>query len=63
MHKCIDASPLIIYTQEEEYVVLIGSHANLFAAINCSDGNVIWTTSVEDRIESSATLSADLQSV
>jgi hypothetical protein len=66
MKKCIDASPLVMKTGSKTIMYpktlmsilryrFIGSHAKIFSAIDCNDGKILWTTNVEDRIESSAT--------
>ncbi|XP_077518824.1 aminoadipate-semialdehyde dehydrogenase isoform X1 [Amblyomma americanum] len=56
--KCIDASPLIVSYQRGDTLVLIGSHAGRFCALNENSGDCLWEISVPDRIESSAGLSS-----
>lgn len=58
LHKCIDASPLVVFSQgTREGEVFIGSHGHVFMCIRLSDGKVLWESRVGDRIESSAALS------
>ena len=58
LYKCIDASPLVIYSPARcEGEVFIGSHGHMFMCIRLSDGKVLWESRVGDRIESSAALS------
>ena len=58
LYKCIDASPLAIFSQgTPEGEVFIGSHGHVFMCIRFSDGKVLWESKVGDRIESSAALS------
>ncbi len=62
--KCVDASPLIVQGDcEDSSVVYIGSHSHHFLAIEFLSGRIIWDTELGDRIESSATLSKDGESV
>ncbi|XP_068720110.1 beta-alanine-activating enzyme-like isoform X2 [Montipora capricornis] len=59
LYKCIDASPLVVHSPGRcEGEVFIGSHGHVFMCIQLSGGEVLWERKVEDRIESSATLSA-----
>jgi hypothetical protein len=54
-NKCIDASPLVVGTNNNELaIVYLGSHAHVFKAVQLSGGIVLWETRVGDRIESSA---------
>ena len=39
-------------------MVYIGSHSHKFCAISMSTGDCVWETTLGDRIESSAALSA-----
>ncbi|XP_033107191.1 beta-alanine-activating enzyme-like [Anneissia japonica] len=55
--KCIDASPLLVTTDGVNAVVYIGSHSHKFLAISCKTGVPIWSTTLGDRVESSACLS------
>ena len=58
LYKCIDASPLVVFSpQRTDGEVFIGSHGHVFMCVRLSDGEVLWETRVEDRIESSAVLS------
>ena len=58
LYKCIDASPLVVYSPGRcEGEVFIGSHSHVFMCIRLSDGEVLWESRVGDRIESSAALS------
>ena len=58
LYKCIDASPLVLFSQgTPEGEVFIGSHGHVFMCIRLSDGKVLWESWVGDRIESSAALS------
>ena len=58
LYKCIDASPLVVFSQgTSEGEVFIGSHGHVFMCIRLSDGKVLWESRVGDRIESSAALS------
>ena len=58
LYKCIDASPLVVFSQgTAEGEVFIGSHGHVFMCIRLSDGKVLWESSVGDRIESSAAVS------
>lgn len=58
LYKCIDASPLVVYSPGRcEGEVFIGSHGHVFMCIRLSDGEVLWESRVGDRIESSAVLS------
>ena len=62
LSQCNDASPLIScsgYTNDPSPVVYIGSHSHIFVAICLETGEVLWETTLGDRIESSATLSRD----
>lgn len=50
----LDASPLVVCRTDGTQVrhrVYIGSHFGTFACINCDEGNLIWSTQLEDRIE------------
>ena len=59
LHKCIDASPLVVHSQGVgEGEVFIGSHSYIFMCIRLSDGEILWNRRLRDRIESSAALSA-----
>ncbi|XP_022247333.1 acyl-CoA synthetase family member 4-like isoform X2 [Limulus polyphemus] len=54
LHKCIDASPLLIQYKNESPVVFIGSHSGWFAAVAIGVGCVKWKVKLPDRVESSA---------
>ena len=57
--KCIDASPLVVDSQLlDEPLVLIGCHSRRFVAMTI-EGVLKWELVTSDRIESSATLTAD----
>ncbi|XP_011270780.1 hypothetical protein, variant [Capsaspora owczarzaki ATCC 30864] len=56
--KCIDASPLVLLSNQKPFVA-IGSHDHHFALIELQSGNLCWKTLLPDRIESSACLSPD----
>jgi len=55
MIKCVDASPLVIETTQQQCVV-IGSHSGHVSCMELHTGDIIWRTLLPDRIESSATL-------
>ena len=58
LYKCIDASPLVVYSPGRcEGEAFISSHGHVFMCIRLSDGEVLWERRVGDRIESSAALS------
>ncbi|KAI9143157.1 quinon protein alcohol dehydrogenase-like superfamily [Paraphysoderma sedebokerense] len=57
MEKCIDASPLIIGFHDDDALAYIGSHSGMFAAILTQTGERIWTTQLDDRVESTASVS------
>lgn len=59
--KCVDASPLLVEHAtggKHSEVVYIGSHSGWFFAIEFTSGNTLWKTLLNDRIESSACVSA-----
>ena len=55
--KCIDATVLLTNYSIIDGKVYIGSHSNLFAAVDINTGTQNWTFYAKDRIESSACLS------
>ncbi|XP_072040786.1 beta-alanine-activating enzyme-like [Amphiura filiformis] len=55
--KCVDASPLVVRWRSKA-VVYIGSHSHKFAAISMETGDALWESTLGDRVESSACLSA-----
>ena len=57
--KCIDASPLVVFDENHDGIVYVGSHSQQFFALRSEDGQEIWKTKVEDRIESSAAITKD----
>lgn len=60
MKKCIDASPLVVFSNDYETgIVYIGSHAHVFSAVFLDDGRTLWETVLGDRIESSSIISLD----
>lgn len=64
LDKCIDASALVIGPKDgQPTVVCVGSHAHLFLCLDATSGNVIWRCKLPDRVESSAALSSDGESV
>uniref|UniRef100_A0A6P8HHV0 Beta-alanine-activating enzyme-like isoform X1 n=1 Tax=Actinia tenebrosa TaxID=6105 RepID=A0A6P8HHV0_ACTTE len=57
-HKCIDASPLVVGTNDKDLaVVYLGSHAHVLKAVYLASGMILWETCLGDRLESSAALS------
>lgn len=52
MEACIDASPLVVLSQNGG-TVYVGSHAGIFSAVNL-DGTVKWSLDIGGRIESTA---------
>ncbi|XP_057380679.1 beta-alanine-activating enzyme-like isoform X2 [Daphnia carinata] len=58
LKKCIDASPLVVQRKEID-AVFVGSHSHRFSAVRLDDGQEIWTTTLPERIESSATCDMD----
>ena len=57
--KCIDASPLVVYSSIlDDPLVMIGCHSRRFVAMTL-DGALKWELVTSDRIESSATITAD----
>ena len=57
--KCIDASPLVVFDENHDGIVYVGSHSRQLFALRSMDGQEIWKTKVEDRIESSAAITKD----
>lgn len=57
--KCIDASPLVVFDENQDGIVYVGSHSRHLFALRSVDGREIWKTKVEDRIESSAAITKD----
>lgn len=53
--KCVDASPLVIATAQQQCVV-IGSHSGHVTCLELYSGETIWRAQLPDRVESSATL-------
>ncbi|KAI9552408.1 hypothetical protein GHT06_022774 [Daphnia sinensis] len=58
LKKCIDASPLVVQRKEVD-AVFVGSHSHRFSAVRLENGQEIWTTTLPERIESSATCDID----
>ncbi|XP_076346955.1 LOW QUALITY PROTEIN: aminoadipate-semialdehyde dehydrogenase [Tachypleus tridentatus] len=54
LHKCIDASPLLIQYKNESPVVFIGSHSGWFVAVAIDMGCTKWKVKLPSRVESSA---------
>ncbi|VDH90281.1 acyl-CoA synthetase [Mytilus galloprovincialis] len=52
--KCVDASPLVASLSDGRMAVFIGSHSHKFSAILFNSGELLWETTLRDRIESSA---------
>ncbi|XP_076071400.1 beta-alanine-activating enzyme-like isoform X2 [Mytilus galloprovincialis] len=52
--KCVDASPLVASLSDGRMAVFIGSHSHKFSAILFNSGELLWETTLGDRIESSA---------
>ncbi|XP_052077194.1 beta-alanine-activating enzyme-like isoform X2 [Mytilus californianus] len=52
--KCVDASPLIASLSDGRMAVFIGSHSHKFSAILFDSGQLLWETTLGNRIESSA---------
>ncbi|XP_063415169.1 beta-alanine-activating enzyme-like isoform X2 [Mytilus trossulus] len=52
--KCVDASPLVASLSDGRMAVFIGSHSHKFTAILFNCGELLWETTLGDRIESSA---------
>ena len=57
--KCIDSSPLVVFDENQDGIVYVGSHSRQLFALRSVDGREIWKTKVEDRIESSAAITKD----
>ncbi len=53
--KCVDASPLVIETTQQQCVV-IGSHSGHVNCMELHTGDIIWRTLLPERVESSAVL-------
>ncbi|XP_054845846.1 beta-alanine-activating enzyme [Eublepharis macularius] len=58
--KCVDASPLVVIPVNDELPasVYIGSHSHVIQAVDLYSGKLKWERDLEDRIESSACVSA-----
>jgi len=57
MHKCVDASPLVVaYPEERMSCVFIGSHSGFMRCLDLADGTILWERLLPDRIESSASI-------
>ncbi|KAK3100209.1 hypothetical protein FSP39_016338 [Pinctada imbricata] len=56
--KCVDASPLIVKLSDGQAAVYMGSHSHRFCAVSMETGGLLWETTLGDRVESSASLSA-----
>ncbi|CAC5412074.1 AASDH [Mytilus coruscus] len=52
--KCVDASPLIASLSDGRKAVFIGSHSHKFSAILFDSGQLLWETTLGNKIESSA---------
>ena len=58
MGQCVDSSPLLCYHPlSHELILYVGSHSRNFSALRASDGVPVWSTDLDDRVESSAALS------
>lgn len=56
--KCVDASPVISLSgDDEDAVIFIGSHSHRFYALLSKNGKMLWEAVLGDRIESSACIS------
>ncbi|XP_067948492.1 beta-alanine-activating enzyme-like isoform X2 [Watersipora subatra] len=56
--KCVDASPVSAITSDGE-VIFIGSHSHKFFSLRLEDGSVLWSATLGDRIEATATVSLE----
>ena len=56
--QCVDASPLVVEAEGTQ-CAYVGSHSGMFLAILVTNGDVLWQTKLDSRIESSACLSLD----
>jgi hypothetical protein len=56
--QCIDASVLVVsQVDKPEGLVIVGSHSKKLVCLVSTTGNLVWSTDLPDRIESSALLS------
>ncbi|XP_057496387.1 putative acyl-activating enzyme 19 [Actinidia eriantha] len=62
MESCVDASPLVVF-KDQEFFVFIGSHSYKFLCIGAKSGFVHWEIKLEGRIECSAAILGDFTQV